>query len=66
MILFWCSKVCFTVDYCVVFFKGMVFNINLGFSGLTNAAAVDEADKNYALFIGDTVVVQEVHVTCSI
>ncbi|XP_062500756.1 FACT complex subunit SPT16-like [Corticium candelabrum] len=39
--------------------KGMVFNINLGFSGLTNAAAVDEADKNYALFIGDTVVVQE-------
>jgi nucleosome binding factor SPN SPT16 subunit len=39
--------------------KGMVFNVNLGFSSLTNAAAVDDADKNYALFIGDTVIVQE-------
>ena len=48
----------------VVLFLGMVFNVNLGFSGLTNSAAVDEADKNYALFVGDTVVVQEVCSLC--
>lgn len=40
--------------------KGMVFNINLGFAGLTNSAAEDQAGKTYALFVGDTVLVGEV------
>lgn len=39
--------------------KGQVFNVNLGFSGLTNADAKDNESKKYALFIGDTVVVNE-------
>ena len=33
---------------------GMVFNINLGFAGLSDGG------KQYALFIGDTVLVNEV------
>eukprot|EP00731_Ephydatia_muelleri_P026733 Em0018g833a len=39
--------------------KGMVFNINLGFSGLANPSAEDEEGKTYAIFIGDTVLVEE-------
>lgn len=39
--------------------KGMVFNINAGFSGLVNESADDSESKNYALFIGDTVLVNE-------
>ena len=39
---------------------GMVFNINLGFANLTNPKAEDEASRVYALFIGDTVLVNEV------
>ncbi|UYV66617.1 SUPT16H [Cordylochernes scorpioides] len=35
----------------------MVFNINIGFSGLTNSEATEPQSKEYALFIGDTVVV---------
>lgn len=38
----------------------MVFNINAGFSGLVNESADDSESKNYALFIGDTVLVNEV------
>lgn len=38
----------------------MVFNINAGFSGLVNDIAEDSEGKNYALFIGDTVLVNEV------
>ncbi|XP_065828141.1 FACT complex subunit SPT16-like [Oscarella lobularis] len=38
---------------------GMVFNVHVGLSNLKKPGAVDEADKAYALFIGDTVVVQE-------
>ena len=38
----------------------MVFNINVGFSGLVNESADDNESKNYALFIGDTVLVNEV------
>lgn len=33
----------------------MVFNINLGFSNLTNRTADSGVGKTYALFIGDTV-----------
>ncbi|KAG7162668.1 FACT complex subunit spt16-like 2 [Homarus americanus] len=39
--------------------KGQVFNANLGFSDLKNNTASDEGSKKYALFIGDTVVVNE-------
>lgn len=38
----------------------MVFNINAGFSGLVNDSVDDSESKNYALFIGDTVLVNEV------
>ncbi|XP_030032995.1 FACT complex subunit spt16 isoform X3 [Manduca sexta] len=43
----------------VVAKKGMVFNINIGLAGLTNSAATDKEGKTYALFIGDTVLVNE-------
>lgn len=42
--------------------KGQVYNVNLGFSDLTNSEAKDSEGKKYALFIGDTVVVNEVSV----
>ncbi|ODM94648.1 FACT complex subunit spt16 [Orchesella cincta] len=37
--------------------KGMTFNVSLGFSDLKNDGASDDNNKKYALFIGDTVVV---------
>ena len=37
--------------------KGMVFNVNVGFSPITNKGASDSKGKEIALFIGDTVVV---------
>lgn len=40
--------------------KGMVFNVNIGLSNLTNSEATDKAGKTYALFIGDTVTINEV------
>ncbi|XP_043281320.1 FACT complex subunit spt16 isoform X2 [Venturia canescens] len=39
--------------------KGMVFNINVGLANLTNPDASDREGKTYALFIGDTVMVNE-------
>lgn len=39
--------------------KGMLFNICVGFSDLTNPSAKDSAAKTYALFIGDTVQVND-------
>lgn len=39
--------------------KGMVFNINIGLANLTNSNASDKEGKTYALFIGDTVLVNE-------
>ncbi|XP_034945405.1 FACT complex subunit spt16 isoform X2 [Chelonus insularis] len=39
--------------------KGMVFNVNVGLSNLTNPDATDKEGKTYALFIGDTVVVAD-------
>ena len=39
----------------------MVFLIiNMGFSNLDNTSGKDSASKKYALFIGDTVLVNEV------
>ncbi|KAF7278316.1 hypothetical protein GWI33_008533 [Rhynchophorus ferrugineus] len=39
--------------------KGMVFNLNVGFSNLSNKDASDKEGKTYALFIGDTVIVND-------
>ncbi|XP_066250840.1 FACT complex subunit spt16 [Euwallacea similis] len=39
--------------------KGMIFNLNLGLSNLNNKEASDKEGKIYALFIGDTVMVNE-------
>lgn len=35
--------------------KDMVFNVNVGLSGLTNKEATEKEGKVYALFVGDTV-----------
>lgn len=40
--------------------KGQVYNANLGFSDLENPDTSDQNGKKYALFIGDTLVVNEV------
>lgn len=40
--------------------KGMVFNVNIGLSNLTNPDATEKEGKVYALFLGDTVLVNEV------
>lgn len=37
--------------------NGMVFNINIGLVNLKNEEAKEDADKTYALFLGETVVV---------
>jgi nucleosome binding factor SPN SPT16 subunit len=39
--------------------KGMIFNINIGISGLEKKEAKEKEDRVYALFIGDTVLVNE-------
>ena len=38
----------------------MTFNASLGFAGLKNEKGKEEADKNYALFIGETIIANEV------
>uniref|UniRef100_F6QIX3 FACT complex subunit n=1 Tax=Ciona intestinalis TaxID=7719 RepID=F6QIX3_CIOIN len=39
--------------------KGMVFNINIGFENLVNPDGEKSADKNYALYVGDMVLVND-------
>ncbi|XP_077299063.1 SPT16 homolog, facilitates chromatin remodeling subunit dre4 isoform X2 [Arctopsyche grandis] len=39
--------------------KGMVFNVSVGFSDLQNKDSTEKEGKIYALFIGDTVLVNE-------
>lgn len=39
--------------------KGMVFNVNIGISSIDNKDATDKEGKIYALFIGDTVLVND-------
>merc|ERR550534_510248 len=39
--------------------KGMVFNVNVGITGVTQKGAKDSKGKSIALFIGDTVEVKE-------
>jgi len=46
----------------VVAEKGMVFNVNIGFSDLENPEAKTSEAKKYALYLGDTVLVNEVYV----
>jgi hypothetical protein len=38
----------------------MTFQVSIGFSALDNPDGKDEQSKSYAIFIGDTVVVNEV------
>ena len=37
----------------------MLFNINIGFTGLVNKDASDSKGKDVALFVGDTVIVTD-------
>lgn len=39
--------------------KNMIFNVHVGVSGLKNREATEEVDKVYALFLADTVIVNE-------
>lgn len=43
----------------IVALKNQVYNLNIGLSGLTNSDTKEKEGKTYALFIGDTVVVNE-------
>ena len=43
--------------------RGMIFNVNVGFSNLVNKEAKDSSSKKYALFVGDTVLVNEVRLS---
>ena len=38
----------------------MVFNVNIGFHGLENKDEKDPKKRKYSLFVGDTVIVNEV------
>lgn len=40
--------------------KGQVYNLNVGLSNLVNKDAKEKESKVYALFVGDTVCVNEV------
>lgn len=42
----------------------MVLSISLGFADLVNKDGRKDEDKKYALFIGDTVMINEVSDTC--
>jgi len=42
--------------------KGMIFNINVGFSDLDNPDSKTSEGKKYALYLGDTVLVNQVNV----
>jgi len=39
--------------------KNQVYNVNIGFSGMKNSEGKDKESKEYALFVGDTVVVND-------
>lgn len=44
----------------IVAVKSQIYNLNVGVSGLNNSEAKEKEGKTYALFIGDTVLVNEV------
>lgn len=43
--------------------KGQVYNLCIGLSGLKNKDASDKESKVYALYVGDTVLVNDVSIT---
>jgi nucleosome binding factor SPN SPT16 subunit len=51
------SNIKFNLNF---FLQGMVFQVSIGFSGLTNSDAKEDEGKTYALFIGDTVIINKV------
>lgn len=53
-----------TSMYLPFFSKGMIFNVSVGFSGLRNKGGKET--KPSALFVGDTVIVNEVSLVASI
>lgn len=40
---------------------GMVLSVSLGFADIMNSEGKKEEQKKYALFIGDTILINEVH-----
>lgn len=42
--------------------KGQVYNLCIGLSGLTNKEGSDKESKVYALYVGDTVLVNDVSI----
>lgn len=48
----------YVTDVCVC--VGMVFSISLGFADMINPDAKKDEQKKYALFIGDTIQINEV------
>lgn len=44
----------------VVLFVGMVLSVSLGFADLMNSEGKKEEQKKYALFVGDSVLINEV------
>ncbi|XP_019874248.1 FACT complex subunit spt16 [Aethina tumida] len=53
------SSLMITSKTTVVLKKGMIFNVNIGFSNLKNKEASEKEAETYALFIGDTVMVND-------
>ena len=60
------SSLCIILTLLFIYFscdqvvkKGMIFNINIGFTGLVNKDASDSKGKDVALFVGDTVIVTD-------
>ena len=52
-------SVCSNEPIYFVFHLGMVLNINLGFTNLQKVNVEDPQDCNYALYIGDTIILSE-------
>ncbi len=46
--------------------KGMIFNVNIGLSGLVNKEASDSKGKDVSLFIGDSVLVRYFFICCKV
>lgn len=51
----------FSSIYCVC--VGMVLSVSLGFADLINSEGKKEEQKKYALFVGDTIMINEVRCT---
>ena len=61
VVLHWRITRCISHEHLAPFLPtGMLFNVSVGFSDLVNKSPSDKRGKTYALFIGDTVSVNEV------